>query len=287
MADLTEWTRADAGRMADLVDTALPEEELTEDELVACLWEDSDTAVTLATAGGDAAVSAVLRTSEERRTAYYKLLAVRPDVRRRGVGRRLVIAAEEWAASVGATSIAVGASAPFYLWPGVDFRATGALCLFEAAGYRPVGAEFNMGCPTTYRAHPPQETAIERVLDDDVAVATVAFCKRLFPNWVAELERGIEQGSALRARDEETGATLGFACHSVNRLGWIGPMATDPNARHRGVGAALLSALCRDLHAAGRHAAEIAWVGPAGFYANTAGAAVSRVFRRLARNLRQ
>ena len=30
--------------------------------------------------------------------------------------------------------------------------------------------------------------------------------------------------------------------------------------------------------------AEIAWVGPVGFYARTAGAAVSRVFRRLARS---
>jgi hypothetical protein len=72
---------------------------------------------------------------------------------------------------------------------------------------------------------------------------------------------------------------VGFACHSVNRAGWIGPMATDPRWGRGGIGASLLSALCQDLMIAGRRDAEIAWVGPVGFYAKTAGAAVSRVFR--------
>jgi GNAT superfamily N-acetyltransferase len=288
VAELTEWTRREAGPLVDLIDAALPAEELSEDELVACLWDDPDGGITLATPAADAAVGLVLRASPTggRRTAYYKLIAVRPDVQRGGVARRLVAAAEEWAVGQGATEIVVGASAPFYLWPGVDFRALAALCLFEAAGYRPFGAEFNMGCPTTFRAPAPAGVSLHRVLDEDAVTATVAFCAGAFPNWVAELERGIEQGGAFRAVDDATSATVGFACHSVNRLGWIGPMGTDPGTRHRGIGAALLAQLCRDIHATGRPVAEVAWVGPAGFYANTAGATVSRVFRRLARNLR-
>ena len=287
MAELTEWGRSDAEALAELVEAALPAEELTEDELLSCMWDDPDGGVTLATPGGDAAVALVTRTTGETKTAFYKLVAVRPDVRRRGLGRELLAAAEAWAGEQGATTVVVGASAPFYLWPGVDFQALGALCLFEATRYRPVGAEFNMACPTTFRAPAPDGISVDRVLDDDAVAATVAFCAAAFPNWVPELERGIESGGGFHAVDVERGATVGFACHSVNRLGWIGPMGTDPEARHRGVGAALLGALCRDIHATGRRAAEVAWVGPAGFYANTAGATVSRVFRRLARNLRQ
>lgn len=56
-------------------------------------------------------------------------------------------------------------------------------------------------------------------------------------------------------------------------------MATDPEAQGRGIGAALLGELCRDLMVAGRSDAEICWVGPVSFYAKTAGAAVSRIFR--------
>lgn len=287
MAELTEWTRDSSGQLAELVDAALAAEGLTEDELIACLWEDPDGGVTLAAPRGEAAVSLVVRDSGDRRLAYYKLLVVRPDVHRRGLGRELVAAAEEWTVAQGATDLIVGASAPFYFWPGVDFQALGALCLFEASGYRPLGAEFNMACPTTFRAPAPEGVTVERVLDDAAVVATTAFCTANFPNWVPELDRGIEGGGGFRAVDDATAETVGFACHSVNRLGWIGPMGTDPNSRHRGVGASLLAALCRDIHAAGRPSAEVAWVGPAGFYANTAGATVSRVFRRLARNLRQ
>ena len=45
--------------------------------------------------------------------------------------------------------------------------------------------------------------------------------------------------------------------------------------------AALLSQVCRDLMIADFDAAEISWVGPVGFYANAAGASVSRSFRSL------
>jgi ribosomal protein S18 acetylase RimI-like enzyme len=56
-------------------------------------------------------------------------------------------------------------------------------------------------------------------------------------------------------------------------------MATDPARQRRGVGNAVLAALCADLgDAHGVERAEISWVGPVGFYAK-AGAHVGRVFR--------
>ena len=80
------------------------------------------------------------------------------------------------------------------------------------------------------------------------------------------------------ARDS-AGATLGLGCHSVNRHGHIGPMATDPQRQRRGIGHAVLGALCADVaEMHGLDETDISWVGPVGFYAK-AGARVSRVFR--------
>lgn len=276
---MQEWARDQAGRLTALAGDCLPGEHLTDDELVACCWDDPG--VVLALEDGSAAVAVVARGDH----GFIRLLAVAPHARRLGHGRALVTAAEEWARAAGCTTMRPGPSAPFYLWPGVDVRWTPALALFESAGYRAVGAELNMSCPTSFRVEPPAGVVVERVIEDNDADAVVAFCTEAFPQWVAELERGIEHAACLVARDEATGAVAGFCCHSVNRAGWVGPMATDPRHRRRGVGAGLLSAACRDLRAAGHADAEIAWVGPVGFYAKAAGATVSRVFRTFVKQL--
>jgi GNAT superfamily N-acetyltransferase len=274
-----EWARDQGGRLAELVTACLPGEDLSEDELVACCWDDPG--VVLALDDGQGAIAGVTRGT----TAFLKLLAVAPHVRRLGHGRALVEAAEAWARNAGCTQIIPGPSAPFYLWPGVDVRWTPALTLFEAAGYRPVGAELNMSCSTSHRADPPAGVVVERVIEDGDVAAVVAFCSPAFPHWLQELERGVDHASCLMARDGESGEVLGFCCHSVNRAGWVGPMATDPARQRGGVGSALLSAACRDLRAAGHADAEIAWVGPVGFYAKAAGASVSRVFRTVVKPL--
>jgi GNAT superfamily N-acetyltransferase len=207
-----------------------------------------------------------------------KLLAVEPAAQAYGHGHRLLAAAHEWAWQAGAGEMRAGDAAPFYLWPGIDVRMTRTLCLFESAGYWPTGASLNMSCTTTHRAPPPRGVAIHRVVSDAEAAAILAFVGRIWPNWVAETERGIEHGSCHAAADAD-GTIVGFACHSVNRAGWVGPMGTDPTAQHHGVGSALLGELCKDLMVAGLTDAEIAWVGPVGFYAKAAGASVSRAFR--------
>jgi GNAT superfamily N-acetyltransferase len=271
-----EWGRERAAELAALVEAAAPHEELSDDELLACCWDDPG--VVLATPTGDGAVAAVLRTWGRRRVGFVRLLAVHPGARRLGKGRDLLAAAEHWLVAEGAEEVRWGGSAPFYLWPGVDVRATAALCLAEATGYRADGAELNLSCPTTFRAKAPEGVDVRRVLDDADVAAVLGFADEHWPHWRPELGRGVEQGGAFAALGS-TGSVVGFACHSVNRAGWIGPMATDPRRGRAGIGASLLSALCQDLMVAGRRDAEIAWVGPVGFYVKTAGAAVSRVFR--------
>ncbi|MEY2570286.1 MAG: hypothetical protein QOE63_636, partial [Acidimicrobiaceae bacterium] len=236
--------------------------------------------VVLASPDGAGAISV---TAGQHGVGFIKLLVVHPDARRRGSGRALLDAAHEWLQREhGCTAIVAGAAAPFYLWPGVDVAHTGMLCLLEAAGYHVTGGEVNMRCSTSFRAAAPTGVVVQRALDDDVVERVVALVRREWPWWEAELQRAIEHGCChVALTDDDERAALGFACHSVNRAGWIGPMGTDPKQQHGRVGSALLGQLCRDLMIADISDAEIAWVGPVSFYAKAAGATVSRSFRSL------
>jgi GNAT superfamily N-acetyltransferase len=273
---ITELARSEVGDLFALVDEALPRERLTADELLTGCFDDPG--VVLWLPDGSGAVSAVTRSYGEFTLGWIRLIAVAPDARRHGRGRALLAAAEDWAYAQGASEMHLGESAPFYFWPGVPGDAMEMLCLAEAARYDPAGGELNMSIPTTFRAPIPDGVVMRRVVDDADAAVVAAFTESHWPHWVAELRRGIEQGGCHAAFDQHDRAVLGFACHSVNRAGWVGPMGTDSARRGRGVGHALLSALCVDLMTANYRDAEISWVGPVRFYAK-AGARVSRMFR--------
>jgi GNAT superfamily N-acetyltransferase len=221
----------------------------------------------------------------QRRIAFVKLLVVAPDQRRAGTGRALMEAVHEWAfEGEGAAEVRIGGSAPFYLWPGVDTEHLDALCLFESLGYWVTGGEVNMRVPTSVRADPPAGVVVRRAVDDSDVARVLALIRRVWPWWEDEAARGIEHGcchAAFGTDDAADAPALGFACHSVNRAGWIGPMGTDPDRQHGGVGGAMLAQLCRDLQIAEYTDAEIGWVGPVSFYAKAAGARVSRTFRSL------
>lgn len=279
------WDETKAAALASLCDAALPGERLTEDELRAALWEggDGDPSVVLGFDDGSGAVAGVVHeVGSGRRLGFVQLLAVQPDRRRAGVATSLVAALRSWAVDEhGALGLAVGGAAPFYLWPGVDVTATAALCLFESLGFAPRGCEVNMAYPTRHRSDVPAGVSLRRALEEVDVAAGLAFVGQHWPNWVAETQRAIDGGSCHLGFSDSDGAVVGFGCHSVNRLGWLGPMGTDPSRRHGGLGNALLGAIATDLMAAGLSTVEVAWVGPLGFYANAAGASVSRTFRTL------
>ena len=254
--------------LARLVEAALPDEGLTVDDLETCCYG-PDTEVL-----GDERAAAVLtvKGSDALAAAWLVLLAVHPDARRNGRARELVAESARRARAAGAVDLHLGTAIPRYVWPGVDFRFTAALALFEGVGFEPYGAACNMSITTSFRADVPAGVVVEREEGDGAA----ALADRCFPHWCDEVGRGSAAGTCYAAR--EGGNTIGFACHSVNRAGWIGPMATDPERQRGGVGRALLGAVCSALEGTGRAAADIVWVGPIGFYAS-AGATVSRVFR--------
>jgi predicted N-acetyltransferase YhbS len=272
-ADPEPWSADKVDDLVALCDTAMSGEHLTADELAACCFDDPG--VVLGTPDADAAIALCTRELGDRTVAFVKLLAVVPAAQRTGLGRSLLATAVDWARAADARALAIGGSAPFYLWPGIDVRMTAMLALAESAHFTPGAVALNMSAPTTFRAPGPDGMELRRALGDDDEAATIALCCAHWPHWEAELRRGLEQGSCLVAASS-SGEVTGFACHSVNRAGWVGPIATDPAHQHKGIAAGLMSEVCRDLAVAGHVEAEISWVGPIGFYSKAMGASVSR-----------
>lgn len=217
---------------------------------------------------------------------HHRVLAVAPGARRHGLAAQLLAASERWLQQQGAVELRAGGDAPFYLWPGVDVAWTAALCLFERAGYVPMGAALNLSCDAAAGSGaatrpPPGGFSVRAVAGPAERAAVLALVSRVWPWWVAETERAIDRGRCLGAFASDGGAAGGFGCYSVNRGGWLGPIGTDPDRQQSGVGRAVLAELCRLIGAAGHQRVEIAWIGPVGFYARTVGASVSRVFQTL------
>jgi GNAT superfamily N-acetyltransferase len=280
---LEPWDVDRAADLAALLDAALPAEGLTADELAAVLWDDPAASVVLGTGDAQAAVAACVR-DHGRPVGFVRVVAVHPGRRRAGIGTGLLTAAHQWLGERGAVEVRTGGDAPRYLWPGLDVDAhAAAVALATAAGSVEVARAGNHRCATTHRAEPPAGISLRRLAGGEDAERALALAARHWPGWVAELAAAVGTGCAHGAFDDATGDCAGFACHSVNRAGWIGPMATDPARHGRGVGSALLGAVCRDLAWAEIDEAEIAWVGPGRFYERAAGATPSRRFVVLSR----
>ena len=288
---VSTWGLESLCALRDLTDAALPGENLSDDELLAaCFDPAAGSPVVLAEASGAGAVALLVADDDEGRpAAAVSLLAVVPAAQGRGVGRDLLRAAREWAFDrPGVISLSSGAagSAGVQLWPGVDVAWTRALCLFEAAGFGVRETVLNLACPTTFRAAPPAGVVVRRALEEDDAAAAVRLCADLAPRLSGEVARAVEHGSCLlavagEAEDKAASAPVGLACHSVNRVGWTGPVIVSPSWRRQGVGSAVLSAVCADLRGAGHPDTQISWAEPLEFYARSAGASVSRVYRRI------
>jgi GNAT superfamily N-acetyltransferase len=212
-------------------------------------------------------------------SAAVKFLAVPAAARARGIGSALLAAAHEWAAGNGCNNIVFGLSAPGYLWPGVELGLTTMETFLTGRGYREVMWAVNqvVDLPVELSAGQARLARPEEV--EQVA----AFCRTHYAHWEIEARWSFDEVSPRCAVWFEAGDLLGFACWSVTREGWFGPMATRPDLREgrnrRGIGTGTLGVGLRGLAADGYSAAEISWVGPERFYARTAGARAHRAFR--------
>jgi GNAT superfamily N-acetyltransferase len=254
--------------LAALAASAMPEERLTRDELEHLCFGSDDEVF------GDERGAAVLQKQRhgEHLATWLTFVAVRPGAQRAGLGTELVRAAADRARELGARQLLLASPIPRYIWPGVDLGNTRVGMLLETCGFTREWLGINMAIASSFRRDPPTGCTVELETSDGAR----EFAARAYPNWIPELDRAVMLGTAFAARDAG-GMTIGFGCHSVNRFGWIGPMATDPDGQHRGVGSAVLAAVCADLQARGCPAGEISWVSNLRFYGKC-GARVSRVF---------
>jgi GNAT superfamily N-acetyltransferase len=303
--------------VVELCHVALPDEAISVDDLESLLHDAADgdpheaavnalvrqvAATGLCRRGdhGELLAAAIVSVTEvlDRRQAHLQLLVVHPARRRRGLARSLVLAAETWAAQQGATSLTVGAGAPFYLFTGVDSRWTDALCCFEALGYERTMTELDLVCPTVptraststtspvgATAETPTPVELAHVADDAGAAALDAWVRSAYPHWSAEFARAARAGTVVVATDSSSGEVVGAAAHSVGRLGVVGPVAVDPSRHRSGVGARLMAAVLADLSRAGLRTAEIAWTSTVRFYRRTCDARVGRASVVLRREL--
>lgn len=281
MTVVEPWGSDRAGDVAAVVSLAMPAERLTEAELADCLWDPSGPTLVVGSPTGDAVAAAVVRDTPFGRYAAIQLVAVLPESQRMGRATALLTRLHEWAFDEhDVAMVSAAGGAPFYLWPGVDVLATPALCLFERLGYQPSGSALNMSYASTHRAAAPPGLTVAKP-DSSTAVAAAAdFVALRWPHWSAEAGRALERGTCVVAVDT-AGVVAGFACHSVNRAGWLGPMGTDPQHRRPGLGTALLGAIAAEVESTGSDTVEISWLGPVGFYAKGAGATVSRAFQAM------
>ncbi len=203
---------------------------------------------------------------------FVRLLVVDPSRRGQGLGRALLAAAEADLRDAGATSVTVGADAPYYLWPGIDARELAAICLVERLHYTRVEVHLNMDVDlTTIPTDPGGWRAA--VTADREAVAEWA--TQYWGFWRAEILRACDQDGLVLAEDAD-GITA-VCAYDVNRAGFVGPVAVRPDRLGRGDGRAPLLGALHRLHANGRTHAEIAWVSPVVPYARV-GATMGRSF---------
>jgi len=222
---------------------------------------------------------------------HLDLLAVSPEHTRDGIGRRLLAALEERLRARGAREIRVGGNAPCYAWPGVDVRYTGMTQLLESAGYvrlegdrgEAVNMSVRLGGDPAWLDTAADEARlaasgieVRRLQPADPAFAE--FMTGWGPRLAWEVERSAERPTSACHVALRAGQFVAFACHHSNRAGWFGPMGTDASMRRSGIGSVLLRRCLADMAAEGRTRADIAWVGPIGFYARGVGARISRVF---------
>ncbi|MCQ2432313.1 MAG: GNAT family N-acetyltransferase [Clostridia bacterium] len=110
--------------------------------------------------------------------------------------------------------------------------------------------------------------------------AVIAWIKEYFgAGWAGEAENAFfrsPKGVFIAVNQEEgkEPEMLGFACYDATVKGFFGPTGVKPEARHQGIGGALLLACLHAMHDEGYGYGIIGSAGPVDFYKKMCGAVV-------------
>ena len=155
-------------------------------------------------------------------------------------------------------------------------------------GFKYRAMTYNMDVPLTGRAFEDHDLE-SRLADQGIVARRVEKDeKERFISWMAadgwSAGWQYQAGTACDAEPsaafvaEKDGEFLGFAVYDGVRPGWFGPTGTSESRRGSGIGSILFLKCVEDMQDKGYPVCHICAVGPLYFYSKVVGAAVSRIF---------
>lgn len=220
-----------------------------------------------------------------------RLIAVRPEDQRNGIGRRLLEEAEKiiFAES---DRVVVAAGPGNYLVPGVDLDDEAAQRFFEALGYSAheedaidLRAELPQSAPRI-----PAGIVIRRPAPEERDRVVRWVGEHFASSWGWEIGRAFDddvRSGCLLA--EVDGDPAGFAGWEINNrgLGTFGPQGVIESHRSKGLGGVLLMAALQQLALEGYREVHIPWVSSIEYYRRYTGARVVARYARLEKRKRK
>lgn len=214
-------------------------------------------------------------------------LVVAPQAQRQGIGRTLLLWAEQWLASVGCQMSILGASIRPFL-PGVPLEVETAP-FFHRCGYKDEQIVWDVAANLASYSPPADLRAIDGAVrpgqpGDEEALLT--FLRREFPGrWRYELEehrragqrfsdymllwteRGVDACCILTFEDSGQPIERFYPYQLPRPWGQLGTVGVSADRRGRGYGLAVVDAGLRRLHNNGINGCVIDWTTIGSFYA--------------------
>ena len=207
-----------------------------------------------------------------------RLIAVRPESQRSGIGSRLLGEAER-RIFANSDRVIVGAGPGNYLVPGVDATDGGTLAFFAAHGYSAEREQaIDLRAPLPPATAPiPEEYEIRRPAGAERGCVEKFVREDFAFSWGWEIGRAFDRdGEPSCLVAERKGEIAGFAGWEINNrgLGTFGPQGVSRHHRSKGLGGALLLATLHEMSREGYDEVHIPWVSSVEYYRRYTGARV-------------
>ena len=235
---------------------------------------------------GGAPVGFVLGNIRDER-GWIKLMVVRPDRQRQGVGGQLLGALEDRLADAGIADVMAGRCPLTYFTLGWDVRYTGAVAFLAKHGYQTTrragtnmwvdleGRDFRTDADER-RLLVEHGVELRRALPEDKERLS-AFAGAHSVIWGIEVTLAYWNDPVSLHIAEKDGQLVGFGCHSTGGPMYFGPTLTVPELRGLGIGTVTLKRCLLDMQQLGWRRIEINSAGPMAYYARSVGATIGRV----------
>lgn len=218
---------------------------------------------------------------------WIKLIVVRPDRQRQGVGSELLRALEKRFAAAGVSTITAGRCPLTYFSIGWDTRYTEIVPFMYKHGYAVnrraranmwvelAGRDFGTAAlETKLRAeHGITVRRAEAADRDQVS----AFAGAHSAIWGIEVTLAYDNDPTSLFLVEKSGALCGFGCYGTGAPMFFGPTLTSEAVRGLGIGTVTLKRCLADMQRLGWRRIEINSAGPIAYYARAVGATMGRI----------